>query len=421
MSRTRIRTRSLGAVTALAATAVVLTACNDPGQPDTAPASVDPASLDTGSYPTAPRPAFGRPDDSMVLEVEGQRMADFVVAPFEIDPDLTSSAQPTGIIIGQNRIAMLVAGDVAEVPANADILSGFTSAATTEPRAGDKRVLINAVLRYKTPEAAANAAAQMAEATAAQDGQRAGSLPGKPATRIVTGPSADKKGTATQAFTAHRMYVLYQWYEVAAGDAKTVDPILTRTITRQTALINRFPRVLTKAEAAAGVPDPHKGRPQMDQNSILIYALPVDDREIKESGPDGSRLRAVYGPRGMAHFSGDSAETYRLLTDVGAEHTAYEKSNVYRTADPQQAQRLVQAKIAAHKDTGDTAVEAPQNLPGVSCVRGNGGVEGHGAQTVCLVHNGRYVGEVSSDDEADAAQQTAAQYLILTGADQNAR
>ena len=80
---------------AAAVTAGMLAACSTGGEPapessttGSAEPTVDLTALDPGAYPTDPRPPFGVAEDSQLVQVESQRMAQFIVAPFEVDPDL---------------------------------------------------------------------------------------------------------------------------------------------------------------------------------------------------------------------------------------------------------------------------------------------------------------------------------------------
>ena len=82
---------------AAAVTAGMLAACSTGGEPapessttGSAEPTVDLTALDPGAYPTDPRPPFGVAEDSQLVQVESQRMAQFIVVPFEVDPDLTA-------------------------------------------------------------------------------------------------------------------------------------------------------------------------------------------------------------------------------------------------------------------------------------------------------------------------------------------
>ncbi len=441
-------TRAGAAVSLLAASTLLLSACNDGGLSinsdknagSAAPSSaagggdtqapVDLAALDTGKYPTTPRPEFGRPDDNMILQVEGQRLAQFVMAPFEVDPDLRQVKLPTGVIAGHSGLTgfgAVLSKELAEVPANNDLMYGFTTTASTPAeslRSGTDRSLNNVVLRYPTPADAKAAAEQMAAVAAGDDNARSVQLPGLPDTLAIRQKSVDGNPilmTLTPvARNEFQGYVQYQWFEVDAKDEAKLEPTITQMIPKQSELIKQFPGAMTKDEAKAkNITGPT--RPLMDQNKVLIYALPYSDAELEKGGASAQHERAVYGPRGMAHFASDPALAYNTLTDTGSTANASERSTVYRAETADGGTKIYDTFVKEVSDGGETKVDSPKGLPGASCSKG---ATASGSTTFyrCFVKNGRYVGEVSSDQSLnDAHQQAAAQYVLLSKADQNAQ
>ncbi|MFT3715126.1 MAG: hypothetical protein QM774_04015 [Gordonia sp. (in: high G+C Gram-positive bacteria)] len=421
-------TRTGAAALAITTSAVLLTGCtggfgfgnkHKNASPSTAAtASVDVSALDTGSYPTSPRPEFGKPDDDEIANVEGQRMAQFTLVPFEIDPDLTRVAMPNGVIGSQGATSAMFSKELREVPANAKIMTGFVATAATpqdQLRSGVDRSVNNAVLRYVTAEDATQAAQQMAQAGAAGDGASTVTLPGLPDTLAVQKVTGDDSSLMT--FTPHDDYVLYQWYGTTKNEQDKQIPTLTKSIKAQADLIDKFPKTLTKAEAAEkGVTG--STRPEMDQNKILIYALPYSDQELKDGmANDSGASRAVYGPRGMAMRSTDPRGDYDLLTSVGAVNTAVDKSNVYRASTPEGAAKIVDSFVNDQKSSGASPIASPKGLSDAKCFKASGTMGS--TYFYCLVQNGRYVGEVSAESEKDVDQRTSAQYVILTKADQS--
>ncbi|MFW0796023.1 hypothetical protein AAFP30_19575 [Gordonia sp. CPCC 205515] len=384
-----------------------------------APASVDVAALNTGSYPTSPRPPFGETTHDNLLQVEGQRMAQYIVVPFEVDQDLTNSAFPTMVITGRSTLRPVLPAEVVAVPANNNLVGGFVAAATTPGenlRDGQKRSLNNMVVRYLTPADAKAAAQQMAAALAASEKTTVSTLPGLPDTQVVR-VDADGKSRIV-AFTPHNNYVLYQWYETGAGQKSKLEPTVRSLITQQSTLIDQFPYTPTKAESAAGNPNPTKVL--VDQNHILIYALPYTDEQLKKSegtGAPSATIRAVYGPRGMAQISADPPNDLRLLTDVGSTANAVERSNVYRANTDDGADTIVDSLASSARNRGFSEIADPPGLSPATCLSDTSGST---PRVLCLVQVGRYVGEVKSTNQQDAYQQISAQYVILTKADQRA-
>lgn len=414
------------AVGAAAAVALVLAGCSVDGEPTSdvagkaassgaAEPSVDVSALDTGTYPTDPRPPFGTATQENILQIEGQRMAQFIVVPFEVDEDLTKAGMPTMVITGPSNVRLVLDRSAADVPANKAMVGGYVATASTPPeslRAGTKRALNNMVVRYLTPADATAAAKQMADATAANTKGRIGTLPGLPGTITVSHDSTD--GKVLMAFTPRNNYVLYQWYETTPAQQDRLEPTIRTAVEKQSALIDKFPATPTKAEAAArGITGPT--RPQMDQNHVLIYALPYSEEELKnpQSGIPRGSIQAVYGPRGMAHQSSDPVTDFNVLTEVGSTANAVDKSTVYRASTPEGATKIVDTFLASNRNAGWTDAGSPPGLPSAKC-------QTNSTVFFCIVQKGRYVGSVSAREKKDAFQQISAQYVIFTKADQNA-
>ncbi|UEA59373.1 hypothetical protein LK459_00135 [Gordonia otitidis] len=381
--------------------------------------SVDVATLDTGRYPTSPRPTFGTVTDSVeIFRIDAQRLAQYVVVPFEIDPDLTSTSMPTQAIMGSP--GGLISDSANNVAVNKDrFLFGFSVAAGTpdsQLRQGNPRSLNALVLRYATPEDAKTAATQMAAATASDKKTTTGTLAGMPDTVTVAGSTGDNRQLMT--FTYHQTFVIYEWFETNSAHADLLEPTVRKAIGLQTALVDQYPIRLNKFEREQrGIKN--IDYPVQDQNKVLVYALPYTDAEIenKDSTILRSSVRAVYGPRGMAQTSDDPVTTFTTLTKVGSTANAVEKSVVYRANTPEGATTIVDKFRASGTSRGWKDMPAPPGLPNARCAS-----SANSTNNVyqCYVKKGRYVGEVSSTDKKDVYQQAAAQYVILTKADQNA-
>ncbi|NED60120.1 hypothetical protein G3I15_04175, partial [Streptomyces sp. SID10244] len=306
-----------------------------------------------------------------------------------------------------------------KVPANKKMLMGFVDAAATPDeslRAGTKRAINNMVLRYLTPADAKDAARQMADATATGDKSRVTTLPGLPDTLVVQGSSGGNK--QMMAFTPHNSYVLYQWFETTPSQQNMLEPTVRKALALQSALIDKFPATPTKEEAKArGITG--SSAPVVDQNHVLIYALPYTDDEIKKgkAALPGGSIRAVYGPRGMAQMSGDPKTDFTMLTDVGSTANAIEKSTVYRASTPDGAKTIVDTSLTSSRSQGWADAESPVGLPAAKC---QSKTLDTGTWYACYVQKGRYVGNYSARDKRDVHQAISAQYVILTKADQNA-
>jgi hypothetical protein len=416
---------------ALLCVGAVLAACStDSDTPDGGPvaksggdqgsssSSVDPAALDTGTYPTSPAPEFGRATQENILDVETQRLAEFVVVPFEVDPNLVTVKMPTMVIRSSANLSVVLNGAAPDIAKNNGLLYGYVSTAATPTTAitDPSRSLVQMVLRFSTPDGAAAAAQQMHTDLTTVDADGTGldtaeSIAILPNTLVSTSEHSFDDGptTSVNAFTAHGDYLLYTYASAPADQKDWTAQAVATALDQQGPLIDQFPAQPTKEQNGGQSAE----MPLIDQDKILIYAIPEQDPQA-QSGND----MASYGPRGMAHRSTNPPLTYRVLDETGSEHNAVYKTTVYRASDDAGAQKIVTEFRNDLTSQGFVDAPTPQGLPDAVCVSKD---TANGTQDYCMVVNGRYVGEASAlDNKKDVDQQISAQYLILEQADQNA-
>lgn len=392
-------------------------AADDTVPADASAVAVDPAALDTGDFPTSPSAPFGRATDENIIEIDGQRLAEFVTLPFEVDPALVANANPT-VVLHPGQLSYLVSADMREAVDRTGILYGYATAAETATLdAGEApRELVHIVLRAATPEDARVLADDMYQA--ALDSADEYDTPGTPwvpldsrldGARTVQGSFEGLAGEMAirQSFTAHGDYVIYDWASTSADDAPWAEKTPGRAVELQKPLIDRFPATPTRTQNGGVMPE----LPMMDQDDILIYAVPG------EAGDAHGIDMAVYGPRGLAHGSTNPELTHRVLTEAGSEHNAVGRTIVYRAEDDEGAESILTALTGDLPNQGFAPSAAPAGLPEASCLMR---VTALGEQHLCYVSNGRYVGEAMADSAEEAGQLISAQYLILTRADQDA-
>ncbi|RVW04435.1 hypothetical protein EF834_04955 [Rhodococcus spongiicola] len=385
---------------------------------DDAPA-VDTTALDTGSYPTTPMPEFERATTLNITEVEGQRLAEFTVVPFEIDPALTTFKMPTMVMrTGYNLGAFLneAAGDIA---VNQNMLYGYvTSASTNTPMATDEsKGVVHAVMRFPRAEFAEAAAREIhTNLTTVEDEYTGGietaeTIDILPNTLVSTSenPNAPAGPEAVaNALTAHGDYLIYTYARAPIAEKDWTAKAIAKALDLQGPLVDQFPAQPTK-EQNGGVSAEY---PMVDQDKILIYAIPEEDAQA-QLGDD----MAVYGPRGMAHKSTNPPMTYRVLTETGADHTAVARTTVYRAKDDAGAETIMDEFGSDLTSQGYSTAPSPQGLPNAACYTKD---TIQGTMDYCYVANGRYVGEAGAlDGKQDVDQRISAQYLILEKADQN--
>lgn len=122
----------------LAAAALTLTGCAGTvaGEAVRAPDAAVVAQLDTGDYDTAPTRELGTAGDDAFARglLESQRIAEFVVGPWEVDEELTRPAVGAGNGVNQSipsaDILQQVVGEapgVVEAGRNRGLIAGFSS------------------------------------------------------------------------------------------------------------------------------------------------------------------------------------------------------------------------------------------------------------------------------------------------------
>ena len=413
---------------AVLATALLLAGCSSSSDGNAEPtgksggdtpavAIIDPAALDTGTYPTSPAPEFGRATQENILDVDGQRLAEFTVVPFEIDPELTSVKMPTMVMRSGKNLGVVLSTAAGDIAHQHQMLYGYVSTAatpttkTTDP----SRSVVQAVMRFNNPEDAGATAREIHQnlltvddGTGLETEEIIGILPH---TLVSTGQTDFNAGPeiSVNAFTPHGDYLLYTWAKAPAADKDWTAKAVAKAVQLQEPLIDKFPATPTRAQNGGQPAE----LPMIDQDKVLLYAIPEPDAQA-QLGDD----MAAYGPRGMAHRSTNPPLTYKILTGTGSEHNAVYKTSVYRAKDDAGAQTILTEFYDDLLSEGFTPAPAPQGLPDAQCATKD---TVNGTQDYCMVANGRYVGEASgTDNKKDVDQQISAQYLILQQADQNA-
>jgi hypothetical protein len=407
-----MRATKIAPIAAAATAAVLLLAgCSDDSTDGSAePAAksggdteqVDPASLDTGAFPTAPRPEFTSVGDAFLgRSVEGQRMAEFVVLPPELDPQLTEGApMSTYVIKDGNSLGIILPDPTEKVAADNGMLVGFSTSRSTEGRGPEEKSLVHAVLRFPDAAAAKKAATEMHQSVLAYDSGTGLPQPGtiNNFPDILATKSEANGAFSTNGFTPHNEYVIYTWAKAPAAEKDWAAKILAKASTDQGAMIDKFP---------ATAPDQYKNL-KVDVDNVLRATIPTEGKQTTSSG-------AVYGPRGAAHFSTDALDTLDTFKETGTTRQAQDATNVYLSENEQGANDLMSAFGQEVATVGGmTPAAAPANVPNSACWSKQ---TSQGVENYCLVQKGTHLAEIYElDAEQKAHQMAAAQYLIFTAA-----
>jgi hypothetical protein len=374
-------------------------------------AAVQPALLDHGNYPIAPRPPLGKvssPYQGRILE--GDRLANNVVLPYEVDPSLLKPVTVGTFTIqdAQSMGGVILPNNVAAAAGAHNFIVGFSTDRQTND--GPYKQLQNMVLMFPDAPAAVAAAADMAAQNtkpAQLDPDAAPPPPPQPVAiprhpeSIASTSPEDHFGTPTisaSAFSAHNQYVLVQI--VLAPDIDAATNIVAVTLDKQTSLIDRF-------QPAA--PSQYGDLPA-DPTGLLARTLPpaADNVSINQN--------AVYETRAALHFADDPPTVAAAFQSAGVRSIAISQTTVYEALDPPGAQQLATtlAAVTTRVEDYDPKAEGISGYPGAACYHSSQTDNLLAAKIYCVAPAGHYVIETYSQQINDARQQVAAQYLMLT-------
>ncbi|OBG12527.1 hypothetical protein A5765_14310 [Mycolicibacterium celeriflavum] len=349
--------------------------------------------LDSGRFPTTPRQPLGVAGDPMLGAVlEGQRLADYVVGPWEVDSALKEGFGFGAVVLPRaESLALIGPMELAGAAARHDFVTGFATVRTEKKR----RVLLNAVLRFADDDAAAAAATDLGEAAAQQqgaDGPATLEIPGHPEARATSYTASDRTiGSfgAVRSFTAHGPYVFMQQAQATAGiDAAA--RLVAKSIELQAPVIDEF-RATDLSELADISIDP---------TGLLARTIPLDGRDLTFT------KNTTYERRGALHFQSDPVRSAKLFSDTGVDLVAMAGATVYRAEDADGAEGVVEEFFAEVSPTAAPA-NPVRNMPGSRCLRMTD------ESFYCLATADRYAIETSAPTLLATQQMTAAQYIML--------
>ena len=354
--------------------------------------TIDVSKLDVGPYPTQPSQPLGvTGDPARGVLVEAQRMANNVIGPWEVDAGITKwFGFGATVLQAPEDLAQIGPEPFAAAAGQHGFINGFVSARTAE----GQKILLNAVLRFADPGAAAAAATDFGDIAAKTgEGVQPAQIPGHPDTQAAsytqTEDPTGKRWSAVRAFTAHGQYVFMQLAQAVDG----MDPaigLVAKTIDLQGPAIDRF-RATDPSEFADI---------SLDPTGLLARTLPVPDKEAT------TIQNTTYEQRGALQFQSDPARSAKLFTETGTDLVAMAKTNVYQTKDPASAAKIVDGFFAELQPTSQPA-KPVNNLPDSRCLRPED------QSFYCLGVADRYAIETTSQTLLDAQQQVAAQYAML--------
>jgi hypothetical protein len=401
--------------------AAAIVACSHTNSRGAAPAPQSPANsapsvnislLDPGNYPTAAMPPLGNAgSDHAGRLVEGRRLANYVVGPWQANPALIAAGANSAAIIEETKQLPRAAWVPITAGAyNQPLVVGFVSERRT-PGPDSHMSLRNVVLRFTDPATASVAAQNMTHAARnmprapdtvplVTEPERPTPIPNHPdaAGTLLTFQEGDQTVRELTVLTARGPYVLVQVARCTDGpDCET--QLAARTLDLQLPLLDTF--VPTDPDQFAALP--------LDPTGLVARTLP---RPPDQAAPTSG---AAYQPAGALQLEDNPVQAAPLLSAAGVDYVSTNLATLYQAKDPTSAQTLAQTYGDAVATTPAAQAASPvPGLPQSRCtkVAGSNGLVPH---YWCLAAAGRYAIKTVARQLDSAHQQMAAQYRILTG------
>jgi hypothetical protein len=294
------------------------------------------------------------------------------------------------VINTPNVLQQLGPEGIATAAGRAGMINGFASARQTL----DKAAMMNAVLRFPDPAAAAAASTAMGDAAVKQPIKgitpTVVAIPGHPdavaSTYPFTPSGSDQARATVRSFTPHGPYVFMHFVQSVDGlDRATA--LVTKAIDAQGPVIDEF----TPAGDLAAVP--------LDPTGLLARTLPAAVAETAKN--------SVYATRGAEHFQSNPVASATLFSDTGTTAVAMGGTNVYQTKDEGSALMITNAFSQEMSSDGMATADTVGALPDSHCYA-------LPKAFYCVAPAGRFAIEARSEQLSDVHQQLAAQYVMLT-------
>lgn len=393
---------------ALAASVLLLAGCTtvmdgaatrDPGY---VPGQVNVALLQPGNYPTSPRkpPA---PSIGLSVLVEAQRLAGYVIYPWEVDPGLiVQDIFGVMVMVSPNGLSkQLIGVSTADIATANGFINGFSTSRSTPDTAPGKHSNLNPmVLRF--PDPAKAAAAEAAFVTQNRSGAEQSTdahpiaIPGHPeasATAAVT----SKGNPVVTAFSVHGPYVLFVFSQTD-DTAEAAAALIGKTLDLQGPRIDQF-QPADPAQFPTMNPDP---------DGLIARSLPFGDSMLNYG---------VYTAAGAMHFLAGNDDPQGAVNRINAagidRWVDGGHVSLYRTKDADAASEFAAFVAKEMAEDGDRRPTVP-GFPSAKCFTAKKS-QMFDENYNCVATSDRFVFTVTSKQSADAIHRISAQYLMLGG------
>ncbi len=411
MTRIVVDRRRIATAAALTGVTVLLAGCTAVADgsavrdPAFHPGEVTKALLQTGNYPTAPTaPPAPNAGDAAIMEA--QRMAEYVIYPWDVDPRFTD-ADNLGLKVIKNTralgFAILDADSTPDDPVQTigrdyGFINAYATTRGTPANAPGKHMgLYLMVMRFPDPDKAAAAAeafnARIPPPTGATGAQPI-PIPGHPEARATTYVMANGHiGVTTNV--AHGAYVFHV-FSPTDDSADAAAAAIAKALDLQGPRIDQF-QPTDPAQFATM---------NLDPTGLKVRTLQRQDPQV---------IDGVYTTTAELHMAaGDHPQAaIDRFNRFGIDLVSDGKAVVYRTKDAAAAGGFADSVA---KDFAENATPKPvvPGYPGARCFTLDTAKQ-YQDTIQCVGTADRYVITVFSKQGNDAIQQISAQYLLLAG------
>lgn len=353
--------------------------------------------LQTGNYPTKPQPPRGAAGDGGAI-IEAQRMADYVVGPWEVDPNLVARNGSTLVLKDTAAVGVILDSAAAPIVAEHHFVNGFVTERAAAGGTGALKDVRNAVLRFPDQTTARSAAAELAQGLrgpADGAGQQSISIDNHPDT-FATASDLPGGTYDVTSWTATGPYVI----AVAARTPESRDAsalLVSKLLDLQVRRISDFEA--TDPAEFTQLP--------IDPTGLLVRTLPpANAQELPVNA-------GVWRARADLHYQANPIDEAKLFTAAGVDAVSVRKTTVYRAKDTEGADFLAD-KTAVAVGANAKPTDSVPGLDAAKCF--DAGPDNKLTfRYSCVAPVDRYVVTASSAQSVDVQQQIAAQVMMLGG------
>ncbi|WP_232839770.1 MULTISPECIES: DUF7373 family lipoprotein [Nocardia] len=373
------------------------------GTPERTPS--DTSQLDVGNYPTAPRGIGNAKNDKQARARESQRLADFVMLPYEADPSYVEDtwAVRSHVVLNRKSLDRLVINDTFDDVAK-DLVAGWVNAWSTGGAVdAPRRVLNIAVLMFPDAQTAAQVGPTLEhdDFTYNRDNEPV-SIPEHLNTTAHWRPGVSSIGS----WTVKDRYVVFIKVidDTAAPDLLSLTGHVDRALDVQLPLLDKF-----QPTPAAELP-----RIPLDPGGLLGRTLPSNPESPMRAEPDG-----LYTGRGSVTLLVASPDTLPELERSGIDLVSFGDAVVFRSRNASGSESLWRAwRPSSDLDEKERKVGGPTGiLNDIECVAHlvkAGDPSSAVAFHRCVFRVDRYTVQVAGRSLQDVHQKVSAQYALLT-------